>query len=61
MTSTELRDLRTILNITQAQLAKQLGYSEGHIRHMESGNRAIPLHAEIAIKRFAQWIEQGKP
>jgi transcriptional regulator with XRE-family HTH domain len=55
MTGQELKALRESLNLTQTQLADELGYSrQGTISDMENGRTSIPKRTEIAIKLLAK-------
>lgn len=53
MTGPELKKLREALNLTQAQLAEELGYSrQGTISDLENGRCPITKRTAIAVKNL---------
>ena len=64
MTPTELRTLRTRLNLSQAALAQLLGYKSGaqHIWRKESGRQAITQRDVIMLRTLADIADgESKP
>jgi len=58
-----LRLIREQLGLSQAQLAKKIGFSQNAISHWERGERDIPTQALIALKRLGiniDWLLTGE-
>ncbi len=58
-----LKQVREQLGLSQAQLAKKIGFSQKAISHWERGERDIPTQALIALKRIGiniDWLLTGE-
>ena len=53
--SVKLRKLREASGLTQEQLAKKVGVSQGYLAHLESGGRTNPSLA--LIRRLAKALK----
>ncbi len=49
MTPTELRERRLALGLGTPRMARVLGCTPSHYRHMESGSRAITAPVALAV------------
>ena len=57
MTPTELKRIRKALNYSQAQFAKEIGYTTGRtVRRLEAGEYPIPKH--VAQYCEAKWPKE---
>lgn len=68
MTPADLTEARKRLGVTQAQLAKLVGYSRDQIGRMEGGHTPIPVALALAVRALciigadpAQWPDMRKP
>lgn len=63
MTPEQLKTIRKKLNLTQSQLAKATGYTQGMISKWEGGTRTIYPRASKAIELMVhereQWVLQS--
>ena len=50
MTRVDLKEARATLGLSQAAMAKKIGRSVRHYKAYESGEYAIPLIVETAVK-----------
>lgn len=50
----ELRDCRTVAELTREKLAKQIGISRGRVARVERGQ------SEIGLKEFDSWVRACK-
>lgn len=51
MSENSIREIRKRLNITQAELAKRLGISQGAIQKLETGERGLDTNWMIKISK----------
>lgn len=54
MTGTELRDLREVLGLTQAQLAARIGMHPNTVARMERGELAVSARTEAVVRLLAR-------
>ena len=59
MTGKQLRDARRYLNMTQAELADELGMAGNTIARMEREELAIPRTVELAVKFLTSQKQRG--
>jgi len=58
-----LKRIREQLGLSQAQLAKRIGFSQKAVSHWERGERDIPTQALVALKQLGvniDWLLTGE-